>query len=60
MLASLAYEIEPIKKASVPIIGVPDADRIWASSGFVCKVTQNATTDLHNLMHSRIVSATGG
>jgi long-chain fatty acid transport protein len=40
-----AYEISPIKNATDRIIGIPDADRIWASVGFSYKVTQNATID---------------
>jgi long-chain fatty acid transport protein len=39
-----AYEISPITKASERIVGIPDADRIWASVGFSYAV--NATTNL--------------
>jgi long-chain fatty acid transport protein len=40
-----AYEISPIKNATDRIIGIPDADRIWASVGFSYKITPSATID---------------
>lgn len=40
-----AYEISPIRKAADRIIGIPDADRIWASAGFSYNISQSTTID---------------
>jgi long-chain fatty acid transport protein len=40
-----AYEISPITKASERIVGIPDANRIWASIGFSYNVSAATTID---------------
>jgi long-chain fatty acid transport protein len=40
-----AYELSPIKNAADRIVGIPDADRIWASFGFSYNVSKSTTID---------------
>jgi long-chain fatty acid transport protein len=40
-----AYEISPIKNATDRIVGIPDADRIWASMGFSYNISPTTTVD---------------
>ena len=38
-------QLTPITKATERIIGIPDADRIWASIGFSYAISHHATLD---------------
>jgi long-chain fatty acid transport protein len=40
-----AYEISPIKNATDRVIGIPDADRIWASAGLSYNISPTTTVD---------------
>jgi long-chain fatty acid transport protein len=40
-----AYEISPVRNAKDRILGIPDADRIWASLGFSYNVNKATTID---------------